>query len=98
MAFTCDHCGYKDSEVKTSGEVSDKGKKITLNLASSEDFDRDIFKSDTCEILIPELGFSLNPGTLGCFYSTIEGVLNKIYENLCEKNPFVGDSTEDGQK
>lgn len=32
MAFTCDHCGYKDSEVKTAGEISEKGKKITLKV------------------------------------------------------------------
>ena len=75
MAFSCDHCGYKDSEVKTSGEVSDKGKKIILKVESIEDFNRDIFKSETSEISIPELGFSLNPGTLGSFYSTIEGIL-----------------------
>lgn len=63
-----------------------------MKLENKEDFDRDVFKSETSEIEIPELGFSLNPGTLGCFYSTIEGLMNKIYENLCEKNPFVGDS------
>ena len=95
MAFTCNHCGYKDSEVKTAGEVSEKGKKITLRVESTDDFNRDVFKSDTSEIFITELGFSLNPGTLGSFYSTIEGLLDKIYENLCEKNPFVGDSTLD---
>ena len=40
----------------------------------------------------------MNPGTLGSFYSTIEGVLDKIYENLRERNPFVGDSALDEQK
>mgnify|MGYP002628597189 CR=1 FL=1 len=30
MAFTCEHCGVKTSEVKTGGAIGDKGKKITL--------------------------------------------------------------------
>ena len=32
MAFTCDHCGTATSEIKTGGEISEKGKKITLNV------------------------------------------------------------------
>lgn len=34
------------------------------------------------------------PGTLGSFYSTVEGLLDKVLESLKERNPFVGDSTD----
>lgn len=47
MAFLCEHCGYKDSEVKTSGQMSEKGKRITLRVNDIEDLNRDLFKSDT---------------------------------------------------
>ena len=55
MTFLCNHCGYKDTEVKTMGDMSDKGKKIILNVNSAEDLNRDIFKSETAKIIIPEL-------------------------------------------
>mgnify|MGYP003705765703 CR=1 FL=1 len=32
MAFTCDKCGVANSEIKTGGEISSKGKKITLHV------------------------------------------------------------------
>lgn len=32
MTFLCPHCGYKDTEVKTMGEMSEKGKIITLQV------------------------------------------------------------------
>jgi len=31
-------------------------------------------------------------GTLGGIYSTIEGLLKSVKENLFENNPFMGDS------
>ncbi len=30
MAFTCDYCGYRSTEVKVAGDISEKAKKITL--------------------------------------------------------------------
>ena len=30
MAFVCDFCGYRNSEIKEGGGISEKGKKITL--------------------------------------------------------------------
>ena len=38
------------------------------------------------------------PGTLGSMYTTVEGLLDKIIENLKESNPFgKGDSAEGTQ-
>lgn len=43
-------------------------------------------------IHIPELDLELQHGTLGGVFSTLEGLMQKIYKNLAEDNPFVGDS------
>ncbi len=32
MAFSCNNCGYKDSEAKVGGGYTEKGKKITLKV------------------------------------------------------------------
>lgn len=55
MAFQCDHCGYRQAEVKQGGGVSAKAKKLTLQVKNEEDLNRDLYKSDTAQIFIPEI-------------------------------------------
>ena len=82
MSTVCDHCGYKSNEVKTGGEIPPKGKKITLKITDPEDLARDILKSETCGLEIPELSLDLTPGTLGGRFTTIEGLLNQVSTEL----------------
>jgi len=42
--------------------------------------------------MIPEIDLELDYGTLGGVYSTIEGLVNNIYESFKKNNPFMGDS------
>ena len=44
MSTTCEHCGYRDSEVKSGSAISPLGKKITLKVEDQEDLSRDILK------------------------------------------------------
>jgi ZPR1 zinc-finger domain len=44
MSTNCDHCGYRDNEVKSGGAISEKGKRITLRVEDREDLSRDILK------------------------------------------------------
>ena len=44
MSVNCDHCGYRDNEVKSGSAISPKGKKITLKVEDKEDLSRDILK------------------------------------------------------
>lgn len=96
MAFKCAFCGYKSNEVKSGGVVSKRGLKITLRVENEDDLRRDVLKSDTSSLTIPEIELELTPGTMGGFFSTVEGTLNQIKDNL-EKLPQVqfasGDSS-----
>jgi len=56
MAFACDKCGYKSNEVKPGGQIAEKGRKTILHVTNREDLSRDILKSDTAFIDIPEVG------------------------------------------
>ncbi|EJD47923.1 zf-ZPR1-domain-containing protein [Auricularia subglabra TFB-10046 SS5] len=85
MSTNCDKCGYKDNEVKSGAAVSDKGKKITLKVEDAEDLSRDILKSETCGLDIPEIELKLEPGTLGGRFTTLEGILDQIHEELSSK-------------
>lgn len=93
MAFSCDVCGYRTSEVKSGGGIPEKATRIVFKIENPKDLNRDVFKSETCVLAIPEVDFAMAPGTLGSHYTTVEGLLDKIIDNLVENNPFgVGDS------
>jgi len=98
MAFSCDKCGYKNTEVKTGGGIGPKARRITFKFEKEEDLNRDCFKSDTTQLEIPELELVLEPGTLGSMYTTVEGLLTKIHDQLEKDNPFKTGDSADGQK
>lgn len=96
MATNCEHCGYKSNEVKAGGPISAQGKRITLKITDTEDLSRDILKSETCGLSIPEIDLELTPGTLGGRFTTVEGLLRQVHDELEERVPFMhGDSTTD---
>jgi len=88
MAYSCEVCGHKSTEIKQGGGISEKATKITFSCRNATDMNRDIFKSDTCFVSIPELDIELQPGTLGSVYTTVEGLMTKMQEQMEEINPF----------
>ncbi|KAG7859099.1 hypothetical protein KL919_003164 [Ogataea angusta] len=82
MSTTCERCGYKSNEVKTGGAVPDRGKRVTLYCDDPEDLTRDILKSETCGLKVPELNLDLTPGTLGGRFTTLEGLLRQVRDEL----------------
>ena len=100
MANVCDHCGCKDSEVKSAGGINEKGQRIELTMTDAMmDLSRDILKSETARVEIPALELSMTSGSLGGRFTTIEGLLEQIKDQLESISPFsFGDSSraEDG--
>jgi len=96
MSTVCDHCGYRSNEVKTGGEVPEKGKRITLKVENATDLGRDILKSESCALECPELSLSVNPGTLGGRFTTVEGLLSQVRDDLRQQIFDVGDSAGAG--
>ena len=82
MSTVCESCGYRSNEVKTGGEVPEKGRKITLKVAAKEDLLRDILKSESAVLLCPELQLRVEPGTMGGRFTTVEGILTQIRRDL----------------
>ncbi|CAH9141254.1 unnamed protein product [Cuscuta epithymum] len=99
MASSCDACGYRNSELKPGGSISDKGKKITVHVENVKDLSRDVIKSDSAAVSIPELDLELTSGTLGGVVTTVEGLVTKISENLERVHGFTfGDSLDGDRK
>lgn len=82
MSTVCDDCGYRSNDVKTGGEIPDQGEKITLTVEDQFDLARDILKSETCAMECPELQLQVNPGTLGGRFTTVEGLLTQVRNDL----------------
>lgn len=92
MATVCDHCGYRTSDVKTGGAIPEKGKRITLEIKTLEDMSRDILKSESCVLRSLDLGLEVQPGTLGGRFTTVEGLLTQVRDQLHGQIFDVGDS------
>uniref|UniRef100_A0AAR2IWW7 Zinc finger protein 259 n=1 Tax=Pygocentrus nattereri TaxID=42514 RepID=A0AAR2IWW7_PYGNA len=80
MATNCDSCGHRTNEVKSGGATEEMGTRITLHLTDVSDMSRDLLKSETCSVLIPELEFELGMAALGGKFTTLEGLLKDIKE------------------
>ena len=99
MATCCEHCGYKSSEVRTGGPIEPLGRKIILKVESLEDMSRDVLKSSSCSVFIPEIDLHLGTGTLGGRFTTLEGLLDEVKDELINKVPFcLGDSADASRK
>lgn len=78
MSFNCLNCGSRSNEVKAMGAYGDRAKKWILKVTTAEDLNRDVLKSDTAAVSIPELEFEMSMGTLGGVFTTVEGLLMKV--------------------
>ena len=104
MAFTCEGCGWRNVEVKGGGAVPTLGTVTELRYDpthpdADRDLTRDVIKSDTAGLEIPEIELSLEPGTLGGMYTTVEGLLAAARDKLVESDPFMsgGDSSDEAR-
>ncbi|VDL59234.1 unnamed protein product [Hymenolepis diminuta] len=99
MSINCSLCGYRNNEVKSVAGISKHGKRFTLFIADIEDMSRDVLKSDTARIAIPELELDTVAGTLGGRFTTVEGLLGLIKDQLKSMNPLMfGDSAAQEEK
>ncbi|KAJ3484884.1 hypothetical protein NLI96_g5339 [Meripilus lineatus] len=95
MSTNCELCGYRDNEVKSGGAISEQGKRITLKVEDRDDLSRDVLKSESCGLSIPEIDLVLQAGTLGGRFTTLEGILDQVYEELSIK-VFADAKSDDG--
>ena len=82
MSLNCQHCGYRTNEVKSGGAIGEKGRVIKLKVKNKEDLSRDILKSESCALSVPELSLNVEPGTLGGRFTTVEGLLSQVRDDL----------------
>lgn len=99
MATTCDRCGHRTNEVKSGAGIEARGKRLELRVSEPCDLSRDVLKSETCTVTVPELELEVGAGLLGGRFTTVEGLLDEIRRQMAQENPFLqGDAVSDQQK
>ncbi|XP_037723947.1 zinc finger protein ZPR1 [Drosophila subpulchrella] len=82
MATVCGSCGHKTNEVKSGGGVEPQGIRFRVQIAGKEDLTRDVLKSETCSLSIPELDLEVGPHALCGRFTTVEGLLVAMRDQL----------------
>lgn len=95
-SVSCEKCGYRTSDVKTGGEITEKGQRIWLDVKDPTDLRRDILKSETCLLKIPACNVEVVPGTMGGRFTTVEGLLTQIRDDLRGSIFGVDDTSASG--
>lgn len=96
MATICDSCGNKTNEVKSGSGIEPHGTRIEVEVRGTADFSRDLLKSETCSLSIPQLDLEVGPWALGGRFTTIEGILIAVKDQLSDPrfSHMVGDSQD----
>ena len=84
MNLFCKTCGFRSSEVNFGGEIQTQGQRLELYVSCPEDLDRQIVKSDSATLHIPELEFEIPPSTQRGTVSTLEGIFKVRFLSLCK--------------
>lgn len=93
MATSCDRCGHRTNEVKSGAGIEPQGVQIELRVLEPADLARDLLKSETCTVHVPELELEAGAGVLSGRFTTVEGLLDSMRQQLAQENPFFqGDS------
>ncbi|KAK6964627.1 zinc finger protein ZPR1 [Biomphalaria glabrata] len=80
MATNCDKCGHRDNE--SAGGIEELGQRMKQIINTQEDLSRDVLKSELAMLSIPELDFEMEMGTLGGKFTTIEGLLMDVKNQI----------------
>ncbi len=94
MATNCERCGCRTNEVKSGGGIEEKGVKFEVTVESRDDFSRDVLKSETCSLAIRELDVQVGSYALCGRFTTIEGLLVAMKDQLSENSAMFRDSAD----
>ncbi|KAB0804167.1 hypothetical protein PPYR_01137 [Photinus pyralis] len=94
MATVCDTCGNRTNEVKSGSGVEPLGVRIEVDVSNKNDLCRDLLKSETCHLRIPQLELEVGPSALGGRFTTVEGLLVAVKDQLSE-NIFQDSQAEE---
>lgn len=82
MTLACNHCDFKSTDVKPARSADSLAIRITLTITCEEDYKREVLKSDVAGVRIPELDLELTQGGISGCFTTVEGILQRMFLGL----------------
>ncbi|CAG8554115.1 6321_t:CDS:2 [Acaulospora colombiana] len=95
MSFNCEHCGLSNNEVQFAGKIAENGCTYTCRIDNKEDLNRQLVKSETASIRIPELDLEIPATTKKGRLTTVEGLVSGIVEDLSADQPIRKSTDEE---
>ncbi|KAG9108042.1 nucleolar zinc-finger protein, partial [Ceratobasidium sp. 392] len=86
MSFRCEHCGNQNNEIQSAGTIREQGTLYTAKILARSDLDRQLVKSATCTLVIPELELTI-PASRGQL-TTVEGIIRDTVRDLQLDQPL----------
>ncbi|KAI4107621.1 MAG: hypothetical protein LQ339_002527 [Xanthoria mediterranea] len=80
MSFSCEHCGFENTDVQSAGQIQERGARYTLNVTHVDDMERQIVKSDIAVLHLETLDIEV-PAGRGRL-TNVEGVICDILKDL----------------
>ncbi|CDJ37204.1 zinc-finger protein ZPR1, putative [Eimeria tenella] len=81
-SFSCPHCNYANREVQAAGSLAPRGVHIECRVASPLDLNRQVVRSEHCEVQIPEVELEVPASRARAELNTVEGLVASFAENL----------------
>lgn len=95
MATVCDFCGAKTNEVKSGGGIESQGTRFIVKIKDRQDFSRDVLKSETCSLRIPEIDCEVGGHALNGRFTTVEGILIAMRDQIVQSMSMFKDSRDE---
>ncbi|XP_037008768.1 zinc finger protein ZPR1 isoform X3 [Artibeus jamaicensis] len=86
-SFSCEHCGWNNTEIQSAGRIQDQGIRYTLTVRAPEDMNREVVKTDSATTRIPELDFEIPAFSQKGALTTVEGLISRAISGLEQDQP-----------
>nr|XP_054097600.1 zinc finger protein ZPR1 isoform X4 [Callithrix jacchus] len=86
-SFSCEHCGWNNTEIQSAGRIQDQGVRYTLTVRTLEDMNREVVKTDSATTRIPELDFEIPAFSQKGALTTVEGLITRAISGLEQDQP-----------
>lgn len=80
MSFSCEECGFKNSEIQSAGEIQQRGSRYTFKVETEADLGRQVVKTDYSAFKIEDIDLEIPPGRGQL--TNIEGLLSAVKADL----------------
>ncbi|KAL1311815.1 hypothetical protein AAFC00_001894 [Neodothiora populina] len=80
MSFSCEECGFKNSEIQSAGEIQQRGARYTFKVENEHDMARQVVKTDYSVFKVEDVDLEI-PAGRGQL-TNIEGLLSAVKADL----------------